>query len=51
MQEKEKLVEKIVVYVTPEEKERLTEFMLKKSYEVSLSTFIRKFLMENLFKK
>jgi hypothetical protein len=46
MQKPPKLTASIEVYFTPEEKEKIVEYMLKNSYYVSLSTFIRSILLE-----
>jgi len=40
--------DKIIVYFTPEQKEKLLEIMLKNSYDISLSTFLRKIILEQL---
>lgn len=45
-----KHTEQVIIYLTPEQKEKLTEVMLKDSYEISLSAFIRKFLLKHLIK-
>lgn len=42
--------ERVVIYLTPAQKERLVEIMLKDSYDISLSTFIRRYLLKNLIK-
>jgi len=41
-----KLDKQIIVYFSVEQKEKLIEIMLKESYDISLSTFLRKVILE-----
>lgn len=51
MKKDQNLTDKIIIYLTPEEKNKIYEYMLKNTYYVSFSTMLRDLILNTLFKK